>query len=347
MGQTNLMSSRLIVDRAYASVFNAVLMPAWERVVRHRDTLKHLKYLDASQWLSPEARAIREVLSLRQLLSDAGEHVPYYREVFQRAHFDPRGVSCRADLERSPLLTRQIVRERYADLAHPAHRGKNLKKGTSGSTGTPLKFEYSMTSECWRQAVKLRGYGWAGYRPGLKTFYYWAAVSGARPTRKIRADRALRREIFVDSMRQDVLSRRAALAVFRKMRPNIVVCYTQSCAQFARWILDENLRDWDDVPVICGAEAVLPGDRAVLAKAFGPGHLRNLRVARDDADGGRVRGPRRHAHPGGEPRRRDPVVGRAPRVARATGRRGRHGSPQSRYADDSLCQRRRCDSGGA
>ena len=48
------------------------------------------------------------------------------------------------------------------------------------------------------------------------------------------------------------------------------MCYTQSCAQFARWVLDEGLRDWDDVPVICGAEAVLPGDRAVLARAFGP-----------------------------------------------------------------------------
>jgi phenylacetate-CoA ligase len=34
--------------------------------------------------------------------------------------------------------------------------------------------------------------------------------------------------------------------------------------------VEHDLRDWDDIPVICGAEAVLPGDRAALARAFGP-----------------------------------------------------------------------------
>jgi phenylacetate-CoA ligase len=261
----------LSVDRAYAAIFRAILMPSWEHVVRQRDTLKYLAYLETSQWLPREERLPKEVLELRRLLAYAGEHVPYYRELFKRERFDPRGVTSRRDLEALPLLTRQIVRDRYEHLVDPAHRGKNLQKGTSGSTGAPLKFEYSPASECWRQAAKLRGYGWAGYRPGLKTFYYWAAVSGARPSLKIRADRALRRETFFDSMKQDRASRETALALFRKIRPHVVVCYTQSCAQFARWILDEGLRDWDDVPIICGAEAVLPGDRAVLASAFGSG----------------------------------------------------------------------------
>jgi phenylacetate-CoA ligase len=258
------------VDRAYEAFFRAILMPTWERVVRRRGTLKYLEHLEASQWFPREERSKREIIELRALLSYAGTNIPYYRELFQRERFDPRGLASRGDLEVLPLLTRQIVRERYADLVDPAHRGRTLKKGTSGSTGCPLKFEYSMTSEYWRQAVKLRGYGWAGYRPGLKTFYYWAAVSAARPSLKIRLDRALHRDTFFDSMKQDTASRRAALELFRKTRPNVVVCYTQSCAQFARWILDEGLRDWDDVPVICGAEAVLPADRAVLARAFGP-----------------------------------------------------------------------------
>lgn len=253
----------------YAAFFGAFLLPTWERVIRRRDTLKHLAFLNQSQWLSPEERARQDLAALRRLLVHAGRHVPYYRDVFRAVRFDPLAVTSRHDLAALPLLTRDIVRERYHDLVDPAHRGKNLKKGTSGSTGTPLKFEYSVASECWRQAVKLRGYGWAGYRPGLKTFYYWASVSAAQPSLKMRFDRALRRETFFDSMRQDEASRRAALDAFRKIRPDVVVCYTQSCAQFARWILDRGLRDWDDVPVICGAEGVLPADRAVLARAFG------------------------------------------------------------------------------
>ena len=257
-------------NRAYAAVFQT-LFPLWEGVVRRRGTLQHLAYLQASQWLSAEERRVDCDRALQRLVLHAATNVPYYRELFRRSGIDPRSIRTRDDLSVLPLLTRDIVRERYDDLVDPAHRGKNLKKGTSGTTGKPLKFEYSRASECWRQATKLRGYGWAGYRPGRKTFYYWAAVSAGPPTTKIRIDRALRRETYVDSMRQDEASRRQALETLRKMRPDVIVCYTQSCAQFARWIVERGLRDWDDLPVICGAEGVLNADRAMLARAFGPG----------------------------------------------------------------------------
>jgi phenylacetate-CoA ligase len=263
-------SFRRACGLAYGSAFQALFMPAWERGVRGRDTLTHLASLERSQWFSREELNRLEVRALRELLCYAGKNVPYYRELFQKLGFDPRGVRSRADLAELPLLTREIVRERYADLVDQLHRGQNIRKGTSGSTGKPLKFEYSRTSECWRQAIKTRGYGWAGYRPGRPAFFYWAAVAAGRPSLKVRVDRLLKRETFFDSMKQDEAARRAALELLRRSRPEIIVCYTQACAQFARWIADNNLRDWDDLPVICAAEAVLPADRAVLSRAFGP-----------------------------------------------------------------------------
>jgi phenylacetate-CoA ligase len=265
-----LKSFRRACDLAYGAAFQALFMPAWERGVRGRDTLAHLASLERSQWLSREELNRLETSSLIELLCYAGTNVPYYRELFKKERFDPRGLRSRADLAQLPLLTRDIVRERYADLVDPHHRGRNLKKGTSGSTGKPLKFEYSRASECWRQAVKTRGYGWAGYRPGRRTFFYWAAVSAGMPSLKMRVDRMLKRETFFDSMKQDETARRAALELLRRSRPEIMICYTQACAQFARWIAENNLRDWDDLPVICAAEAVLPADRVVLSKAFGP-----------------------------------------------------------------------------
>lgn len=261
---------RRAYDLAYGAVFQALLLPAWERGIRGRETLTHLAWLERTQWLSrPELDAL-ETKMLVELLSYAGKHVPYYRDLFKKQRFDPRGVRSRADLADLPLLTRDIVRERYADLVDPHHRGKNLKKGTSGSTGKPLKFEYSPASECWRQAIKTRGYGWAGYRPGRRTFFYWAAVSAGPPSMKVRLDRALKRETFFDSMKQDLAARQLALQELRRTKPELIICYTQACAQFARWISDNGLRDWDDIPVICAAEAVLPADRAVLTQAFGP-----------------------------------------------------------------------------
>jgi phenylacetate-CoA ligase len=260
--------------RSYARVYRRLLWPAWERFARGRTTAQHLGLLEKMQWRTPEAIERYQLDALRALLTHAGRNVPYWQETFRRLAFDARDVVRREDLAALPILTRDIVRERCRDLVDPRRACLNLKKGTSGSTGAPLKFEYCRESEAWRQAVRIRGYSWSGYRPGLRTFYYWAQVSempGGSCGLKIRLDRRLKREVFVDSMRQDEQARRWALDRLRRTRPAVVICYTQSCAQFARWILDNGLRDWDDIPVLCGAEAVLPADRAVLTRAFGPG----------------------------------------------------------------------------
>lgn len=143
------------------------------------------------QWRSREVIEHYQVQALRELLAHAGANVPYWRATFRHLGFDARDVKRREDLAGLPVLTREIVRERYRELVDPSRVGVNLKKGTSGSTGTPLKFEYSPESECWRQATRIRGYAWAGYQPGLPTFYYWALVSkmpeGARGM-KVRID---------------------------------------------------------------------------------------------------------------------------------------------------------------
>src|SRR3954465_8021681 len=107
-----LRSFRRAYDMAYGAAFQALLLPAWERGVRGRDTLKHLALLEQSQWFSREELNQLEVRALRELLCYAGTNVPYYRELFQKERFDPRGVRSRADLAELPLLTREIVRER-------------------------------------------------------------------------------------------------------------------------------------------------------------------------------------------------------------------------------------------
>jgi phenylacetate-CoA ligase len=225
------------------------------------------------QWRSAEEIERYQLDVLREMLAYAGARIPYWRDLFARLRFDARGVRRRQDLAALPVLTRDIIRERYADLVDPAHAPRNVKKSTSGSTGAPLRFEYSRESESWRNAIRIRGYSWSGYRPGLPTFFYWAN-GGAQTSRatdlKVCLDRAIRREAFVDSMKQDEESHRRALVRLRRIRPAVIVCYTQSCAQFARWIVDNGLRDWSDIPVLCGAEAVLASDRASIASAFGP-----------------------------------------------------------------------------
>ena len=260
-------------ESLYAWAYEKVLFPAWQNIVRRRPIQEHLTSLENTQWLSASELEGLQLASLRALLEHAGRNIPYWRELFQRIRFEPRSVRSLADLQMLPILTREIIQERFEDLIDPARGPTNIRKGTSGTTGVPLKFEYCNESEAWRQATRLRGYGWAGYRQGLPTFHYWgsgAQVPHGFVARKIRLDRALRREIYVDAVKQDEASLREAARLLGRMKPHTIIAYTQALASFARWACERGLRNWPDTRVVCAAEPVLPADRVALEAAFGP-----------------------------------------------------------------------------
>ena len=125
----------------------------------------------------------------------------------------------------------------------------------------------------------MRGYGWAGYRQGDRTLHLWSDPPRPRhrrwwwrlvASRRVAADRGLRREVYVDStVRSEELWERT-VELIRRKRPHAIVCYAQAGVELARHVVASNARDWETIPVICGAEPLLPGDRAILQQAFGP-----------------------------------------------------------------------------
>ena len=204
----------------------------------------------------------------------AGTNVPYYKKLFAELRFDPRSVVSRNDVARLPLLTRETIRSRHDEFLHPGYRGRSIEKQTSGTSGVPLRFEYSNDSETWRQAMRLRAYEWAGYRQGLPTLHYWGtgtSVPRGLRAAKIRIDRSLRRESYVDCGRQDDDSMRALATRIEEVRPHAIVGYTHALAIFARWAIEHDARTWGDIAVIAGAEPMVPSDRAALVGAFGAG----------------------------------------------------------------------------
>ena len=59
--------------------------------------------------------------------------------------------------------------------------------------------------------------------------------------------------------------------IIRREKIEVIVCYSQAGADLARHIIAGGLRNWPDIPVICGAERLLMPDRIALEAAFGPG----------------------------------------------------------------------------
>jgi phenylacetate-CoA ligase len=265
----------------YGQLYARVLHPAWETGLRRRPTLRHLRYLEETQWRSLDELQAIQAGELRRLLRHAHAHVPYYRALFEEAHLAPDDIRGADDLRRLPLLERDRARDTVEARTATAGAPVDVRKSTSGTMGRPLVFGYERASEHWRQACKLRGYGWAGYHPGARSLHYWGAgppaVGDAAPsltkrlqTLKVRADRALRRERYIDCGRRGPAELDAVIEAIRRDAPDVIVCYSQAGADLARHVLARGAKTWGTIPVLCGAERLLPADRVSLEQAFGP-----------------------------------------------------------------------------
>jgi phenylacetate-CoA ligase len=255
----------------YAELVQRALYPLWEGVVRGRPTLSLLEHLERTERRPVEELEAVQLGALRRLLRHSYAHVPLYRERLDAARMKPGDVRTMADLQRLPILDRataQRAAEARASVAPPL---PTIAKSTSGSSGEPLAFGYDPGSEHWRQATRLRGYGWAGYRVGVKTMHFWGR--GVRPPAvrraKIALDRALRRERYFDCNARGDEHLAEVVRALRASPPRVLVCYAQAAADLARFVNANRSRTWPDISVICGAERLMPDDRAAVVEAFG------------------------------------------------------------------------------
>lgn len=257
----------------YGSLVRRLLYPAWESGVRRRPTLRHLAAL---RRLERAPRAELEAFQERELaalLRHAYRNVPYYRRLFEQAGVRPEQIRGRADLARLPVLGRQAARDSADERIATAPPLPAIKKTTGGTTGEPLVIRYDAGSEHWRQAIRLRGFGWTGWRLGEPSLHYWGEYTKVRAPAQLakeRLDRALKREHYIDCTPRGEEHKERVVAAIRRIRPRAIFCYAQAGAELARHINRTGARSWDTIPVVCGAERVFPADRAALEEAFGP-----------------------------------------------------------------------------
>jgi phenylacetate-CoA ligase len=257
----------------YGLLFQHLLYPSWEGGIRQRPTLRHLRRLERTQWCSlDELHAIQQA-ELGKLLAHAWRNVPHYRSRFTQAGLLPGDVQRLEDLPKLPLLTRAEAARHFAARKSTTSPLPVIGKMTSGTTGSPLAFAYDPGSEYWRQATKLRGYAWAGYKLGDRSLHFWGTPRIERPSLsqrlKISVDHAIRREYYADCTDRSEEALARVVRDIRTLRPSVIVCYAQAGAALARHVNESRSRDWADISLIAAAERLFPSDREAIAQAFG------------------------------------------------------------------------------
>lgn len=117
---------------------------------------------------------------LRKLLQHCYENVPYYKDLFNKIDFKPSEVKSLGDLEKLPILTKELVRENYKDFICTDMSLKYVINSTSGSTGINLSLLISKeASERW-YASKLYWRKSHGIEVGDGILWVWGRKIGVR-----------------------------------------------------------------------------------------------------------------------------------------------------------------------
>ncbi|HEV2150144.1 MAG TPA: hypothetical protein VGR37_22290 [Longimicrobiaceae bacterium] len=126
-------------------------------------------YRSALRRLLQRERAPREELTafqdrqVRSVVKAAYEHSRYYREVMDHHGVLPADIGGVRDLWKLPLLTKETVRERGADLLTGDTSTPGWLHGhTSGTTGSPLSLWYDRNTCVMTNAVDRRQKVWGG-----------------------------------------------------------------------------------------------------------------------------------------------------------------------------------------
>lgn len=256
----------------YGPLLEKALFPAFE-AARGRPTVPLLRYLQGTERWSRDQLRDLQIGFLRRLMRHAYLHTSHYRELLDDRGLRPEDFDSIESLEQLPLLDRDTVRLTLNARTSAAPPHPIIQKSTSGTTGQPVVVKYNAESRHWRDATRWRGYGWGGYRIGMRAMHYWGAGPASDSwvkRRKIALDRMLKRDLYVDCTPRGDQALMDAVSQLRRFKPQVMIAYSAGAAALAKFVNDRGLRDWDDIPVLVGAERLWPHDREAIVRAFGP-----------------------------------------------------------------------------
>lgn len=255
----------------YEPLFRHLLFPAYESLVRRRDTRHHVAEYERAQWFDRVALEALQLRKLNALLDHCWQQVPFLQAHWRRHGVQPGPLQRVADLAAYPTLTKADITDHYADMIATPWKGRTLSKITGGSTGVPFRFEYTMDVYARRTAVMWRGYGWGGAGLGTRTAYLWGTGlrKGGWGGLKDRLYHGAFNRRFFDAFSLTEANIDQRIDEIVRYRPKAVVGYVTPVALVARRMLETGRTLSGLRGVLTGAEALHEPDRRDIARAFG------------------------------------------------------------------------------
>ena len=258
------------LDSLVTRTVSGVLFPLQERLKGHHSVVLR-RDLERSQWWSADQLQAHRVGRLRDFLVRIGTEVPYYREMFTRLGFDPRGVNSLASLQRLPLLDKATIRAHGAALKSGT-AGPLTRYNTGGSSGEPLIFYMDRERKSHDVAAKWRATRWWGVDIGDRELVVWGSPVELGAQDRLRQWRdALMRSHLLPAFEMSAANLDRFVATIRRVRPTMLFGYPSSLsliAQHARR-LGQRMDDLGIRVAFVTSERLYDEQRQVIGEVFG------------------------------------------------------------------------------
>ena len=254
----------------YARLAANVLFPLHEWIKGH-DTVRVRRWLDETQWWSPERLEALQLERLRVLLKNVYCNVPYYRQVLDSADLARGEISTLGDLRRLPFLTKSLIRANTDALK--SVQAKRLSRcNTGGSSGEPLLFWIGKERVSHDVAAKWRATRWWGVDIGDPEIVVWGSPIELRSQDRLRALRdGMFRSHLLPAFDMSEQKLDEYIAMFRSVRPRMVFGYPSSIALLAQHAAKRGgfLDDLGTKVVFVTSERLYEHQRTAIGQAFG------------------------------------------------------------------------------
>ena len=206
---------------------------------------------------------------LKKTLIQAGEGIPFYRERFRKAGFDPRKDFGKVeDLAQLPVLTKAEVRAHHEEMIDRRFLRMSVVANTSGTTGEPMTMRLGLGYIALDYACMYRFWAQAGYR--FRSRY--AALRSyvpATPSEPLWKYNPWQRTLYMSAYHLKPSNSTEYVEALLKFRPEFIRGYASSINVLAEYARPRQ-KEFDFVRgIFTASETLLKTERETIEGTFG------------------------------------------------------------------------------
>jgi phenylacetate-CoA ligase len=240
---------------------------------KDRDFLSYYNFVKENEFKPRMLLLDYQEEMLKKMIRFCYRNVPYYHRLFKNLDLEPEKIRSINDLEKIPILTKEVIRAHYEEFMPVDLEGQRYVLGsTGGSTGQPLQYRMTKSDETLGLAMMYANWGYAGYNLGDKV----AIIAGSSllPNTKFR---------FINNVKAFMLNEKRfssfdlssqyldyMAAEMNRFKPDYIRGYASSIFRFVDHIREQKIKiEYQPQGIFTTAEVLFEHQRTIIEEVMG------------------------------------------------------------------------------